>query len=88
VRERIEMLARPGASRSVGEIAGTGEGGPCSGGVVRVQDVDREDGRVMFEAQALPDGPTGWLSETAVGPVLDLATCRAILGPDAAACDG
>ena len=88
VRSRIEVLAEPRPSRVVGEIAGTREGDPCGGGVVRVLQLDRDVDRVMLDVQELPEGASGWISENEIGRILDTEACLALLAADAAACAG
>ena len=88
VRPTIEVRAEPGPSRVVGEIAGTRDGDPCGGGVVRVLDLDRDAERVMLDVQEIPGGAAGWMSEDGIGRILDTEACMAILAGDAAACAG
>jgi hypothetical protein len=88
VRPSIEVLAEPVPSRVVGEIAGTREGDPCGGSVVRVLYLHRDVERVMLGVQDLPEGATGWISEHEIGRILDAEACVALLRADAAACAG
>lgn len=88
VRPRIDVLAEPGPSRVVGEIAGTREGDPCGGSVVRVLYLDRDPERVLLDVQELPEGAAGWISENEIGRILDTEACLALLAGDAAACAG
>lgn len=88
VRPWVEVLAEPGPSRVVGEIAGTREGDPCGGSVVRVLDLDRDVERVVLDVQEIPDGAAGWISEHEIGRILDTEACMALLAADAAACAG
>lgn len=88
VRPRVEVMAEPGPSRVVGEIAGTREGSPCEGSVVRVLDIDRAVEGVMLDVQELPEGATGWISEHEIGRILDTEACRAVLAANAAVCAG